>query len=477
LIISKRPEAVFFSRMNTAGIYNPTRDTGLAFMPVVLSLIGQHAVDSGTLSRKEAREWLANAAAWFEGIGDVVLDAQLGRDADERPILLVTLHPICPAVEIRIGRSGKVRLTATTTPAGPGYHQYLCNLLNYFAKEFHLTWIADDCTDPTDYFSTHNRAATEAYFLKSLAAECATKPRQIGLPSHLLYRYPADVLTPIGPRSHDWARDVAANPQLGKEFFAWWSPEVDASFYRNRALSRMWCHFPWRPPLCEAEGELTDQIANDLTTAFKLDPSAELPWFEWLELLATIEADAKGEQLCVTPTNPLLSVELWKRTGPVPSLPPEHRIGYRRHLVRTCLDAGWSIEVPGDFAQEWDRERNWTAWNANRTVWFRRVGFTKPDGSQPTSLELLELGLRSLPEGEHLPKLEVDDAHGTAVFGPTEEDGRTIWRLSGMAGATGHLVVCNIYCQSRDDRDWAIQTWQSLRHCPPSAEPTSGSLK
>jgi hypothetical protein len=433
-------------------------------MPIVLTLIGQLAVGSNRLTLKEAREWLARAAVWFEAVGDVVLDAQLGRDGDERPVLLVTFHRICPAVEIRIGGSGKIRVTATTTPAGPGYHQFLCNLLHRFAKEFEFHWISDDCTDPTHYFTTRNRSATEQIFLKSLASDCASLPHQLGLPNDQWYSYPADILTPTGPRTQSWAHDVATNPRRGVDFFAWWSPELDATFYRNRALTCLWCYFPWRVPLSESEGELADQIANDLATAFKLDPAAELPWIEWLELLATIEADAKGEQFCVTPTNPVLSVELWKRTGPVAFTAIGDRIGYRRFPIRTCLDAGWSIEIPGDFAQEWDADRNWTAWNATRTIWFRRVGFTKPDGSQPTSTEILELGRRSLPEGEPLPALDAGPVRGLAVFGPVDEDGRTIWRLSGMAGAAGHLVVCNIYCQSPDDRAWAIHTWQSLHH-------------
>jgi hypothetical protein len=45
-----------------------------------------------------------------------------------------------------------------------------------------------------------------------------------------------------------------------------------------------------------------------------------------------------------------------------------------------------------------------------------------------------------------------------------EEDGRALWRLSGVTGAAGQLVVCNAYCENESDRDWAVRTWQSLRH-------------
>jgi hypothetical protein len=54
-------------------------------------------------------------------------------------------------------------------------------------------------------------------------------------------------------------------------------------------------------------------------------------------------------------------------------------------------------------------------------------------------------------------------AHRTAVFGRIVEDGKTLWRLSGIAGGDGQLAVCNIYVESAAERSWAIAAWQSLR--------------
>jgi len=289
-------------------------------------------------------------------------------------------------------------------------------------------------------------------------------PRAIGLPKGHGFTYPAEVLTPLGPRPREWTAAVVREPQCGVDFFAWWNQDLDPTFYRSRALARLWCDFPWRAPLTEAEGEEADQIANDLATAFKLDPAGELPWAEWLELLAAIQADAAADQFCVTPTDQVLSIELWKRAGPAPAPDDSPRIGYRRYPLRVALDGGWSLDVPGDFAQEWDEERNWTAWNRSRTVWFRRIGFTKPGGALPTAAESLEVGRKSLPEGE--PGAGIHDAGvvGEALFGPAEDDGRTVWRLSGVAGTVGQLAICNIYIEDEGDRDWAVRTWQTLRH-------------
>ena len=82
----------------------------------------------------------------------------------------------------------------------------------------------------------------------------------------------------------------------------------------------------------------------------------------------------------------------------------------------------------------------------------------------PTPAEALEVGRRSLPAGESVPGIDAHGVLGAAVFGPAEEEGRTVWRLSGVAGAGGQLAVCNVYCESESDRDWAVRTWQSLRH-------------
>ena len=432
-------------------------------MPIVLSLTGQLRTDD-RLSRTEARDWLAQTAVWFEEVGDTVLDARVVRDGDERPVLLLVIHPASPTVEVRLGASGRLRVSATTTPAGPGYHAYLCELFRQMAAEFDFSWVADDCSDPTGYYHSQNRQRCEEAFLRWLADACAKAPTSVGLPSGHGFTYPAPVLTPLGPRTHAWAAEVAADPVKGRDFFPWWSPGLGAAFYRGRALVRLWCDFFWRPPLTEDEGEVADQIANDLASAFKLDPGAELPWAEWLELLSTIEGD--GDGFCVTPKDQVLSVELWKRTGPLPTPAGSGRAGYRLWPVRVQLEGGWSIEVPGELARERNDDHTWDAWDRTRTVWFQALRFTKRSGSPPSAAEAAEVGRKSLPEGEPLPPLARDGLRGEAVFGPVEEDGRRLWRLSAVVGATGQLAVCNVYVENPADRDWAARTWHSLRHGP-----------
>lgn len=439
-------------------------------MPIRLSLtFTQDRTDR--LSRSEAREWLARAAVWFEALGDVVLDAHVVLDAEEKPVLLLTLHPTPPPVEIRLSASGKVRVEAVTGPAGPGYHAYLCDMLRQLAEEFEL--VAEEPSpqgDPAGYFARRRREPLEQHFLEWLSRCCSglvssgrQGPVQLGLSPLHQFLAPGEVLTPLGPRDRRWLELVASDPQAGRDFFAWWAPVPDATFYRRRALTRMWCEFPWRPPLTEAEGELADSIAADLATAFKLDPAAEMPWSEWLELLAAIEADREG--FTVTPDDRVLSIELWRRAGPAPPPAGVTPIGYRRYPVREMLCGGWSIQVPGDFAREWENAHTWTGWNGSRTVWFQELGFAKPDGTMPSAEEALGVGRRSLPEGERLASWSQGSVLAEGVFGPhADDDGRPMWRLSGLAAVAGRLVLCNIYVENQADREWAIRTWQSLRH-------------
>src|SRR5215210_5243558 len=133
-------------------------------MPITLSLTGRADLSDHRLTRAEAREWLAKAAVWFESVGDAVLDARVVRDADEKAVLLVLLHPAASPAEIRLGGSGRVRVHAVTSPAGPGYHAHLCDTLDQLATDFDLEWDEAETQDSTDYFATRDRAALEAHF-------------------------------------------------------------------------------------------------------------------------------------------------------------------------------------------------------------------------------------------------------------------------------------------------------------------------
>ncbi|MGL4419892.1 MAG: hypothetical protein ACRCZF_04435, partial [Gemmataceae bacterium] len=108
-------------------------------MAVGLSLTG-HLPTTERLARSEARDWLARAAVWFEAVGDAVLDTRILREEDDRPVLLAAFHAAAEPLELRLTGSGKLKLTAHTSPAGPGYHAYLVTALKAFAADFEFSW-------------------------------------------------------------------------------------------------------------------------------------------------------------------------------------------------------------------------------------------------------------------------------------------------------------------------------------------------
>ncbi len=395
-----------------------------------LAFTGRVELSGQKLARADVREWLARAAVWFETVGDAVLDAQLNRDGD-RTVLLVTFHPTAEDVEVRLSPAGTVRVSARTLSAGPGYHAYLCGTLDAFAEDFGIVW--DQVEDPTGFSRTADANALNAHFLTSLrrvCAEPADPPVTLGLPADHGFTHPGPVLTPTGPRSREWLTAVAADPAAGRDFFPWWTPALDAAFYRNRALALLWCEFPWRPPLTEDEGELTDQIAADREMAHSLDPTGPLPWAEWAEVLAAIEGDRLG--FTVQGVEPALKQEVFGRAA---GSRPATRTGYRRYPVRLVVDGGWSVEVPGSFAEGWDADgRTWIGWDERRRVAIR------------------------LGEAESF----------TPGFAQTrDESGRSVWRLAGVVQASGSPPLAyRIDVTDLADRDWAEAVWRSLRHLP-----------
>jgi hypothetical protein len=284
--------------------------------------------------------------------------------------------------------------------------------------------------DPTGFSRTADLGALKSHFLASLRCACVElaaslngEPVALGLPVDHGFTHPGPILTPTGPRPREWL--TAAD----RDFFPWWVPEPDAAFYRSRALAMLWCEFPWRPPLTEDEGELTDQIAADLEMAHSLDPAGPLPWAEWAEVLAAIAGDRHG--FTVQGIEPELKAEVFRRAA---AITPAPCTGYRRYPVRVAVGGGWTVEVPGSFADGWEADgRTWVGWDDRRRLTVRVGG-----------------GADSFAPG----------------FAEVRDDmGRPVWRLAGVAQANGcQPLAYRIDLADLADRDWAETVWRSLRH-------------
>ncbi len=433
-------------------------------MAVGIALAGTLPADH-RVRLAEAREWLSRAAVWFESAGDAVLETRLARDGEEHPLLHVHFHPAGEPAQLRVGGSGKVTVHAKTSPVGPGYHAHLCSLLKDFAEDFEIQWNdpAPD-RDPAHFFAQGDLARLERHFLHWLALECSNAVRRtepgrtlsVGLPRPLRFLHPGPVLTPTGPRSVEWLKTVAGDATAGRDFFPWWSPDLDAAFYARRAETDLWLAFPWRAPLTETEGEVVDQIAADFANAHEADPAAALPWSAWAATLEAISQD--GGKYTVEPVPEELAAIVRSRDDGAAKA-----MGYRKHPVAVAFSGGWQMQLPGRLAiRREDEGRTWTAWDDSVTVWLRDQSLGHPErGSVPTPAQAVAAARKNLPAGDPVERL---DGHivGEAVYDTHTEDGRTVGRLSGVAASGHRLAVCNIYLRDPADRPRAVALWRTL---------------
>jgi hypothetical protein len=275
------------------------------------------------------------------------------------------------------------------------------------------------------------------------------------------YHYPEQtgILTPLGPRPVVWFEALIESPERGIDFFAWWPEGVGAAFFLGRAICRLWQDIRWRSPITEDEGELLLEVHLDLERAHHLDPHAAMPWREWRDLLEYLNdyfgyAEFQHEDD--------LEAEIHRQADAIdPQLP---LIGYRRGPVQVTLTGGWSIIIPGDFAEEWEESgETWSAWYGGRTIWFTSWSV---QGDNPE--EIIEpdeiLASRSLPpDGDMFEHARDEDALlGRAVFLPYEEEGESMWTLLTYTAIRGNLAECKIYLQNSDDLEWALTVWKSL---------------
>jgi hypothetical protein len=432
-------------------------------MGVGLYLTGRFPAAEG----QGPEDWLRDVEGWLEGnVRELLFRANLGRQRDGHPTLSVDLHPSAEDVELTVPEPGRLIVSAKTSTTGPGYHTYLCRLLRRLGADRDITWDPPDEEegggDETGYFDSGDRAAVEEEMLRWLKQMAAIVRESMdgGAAWFMLsmgmdhsYRQHGPVVTPLGPRDRAWLDAVADDPRRGTDLFPWWDEGVTAATLLGSALCEMWQKVRWRKPLNSDEWSGLMNVHLDLCRAYGQDPTLDYPWREWAELMDIIRSyngtlEMEGEDV---------EPEVRARAEQAPGGP---LVGYRRRPVAVHLGGGWSIDIPGEMAEEWTDDGRWSAWDGERTVWFSAFTLQKPDGSTPTAEECLE---RLTPPAGEAVEYRGERVLGRAGFGPYEEDGEQLWQLNARSAVAGAAALCNIFVRDPADRDWAIATWQSLR--------------
>jgi hypothetical protein len=281
-------------------------------------------------------------------------------------------------------------------------------------------------------------------WLRAVVERCLAMQRDhcrnlmVAMPAGHVFHTGEALVTPLGPRSQQWMEEVLSGARSGSDFFAWWNDQQDATYYLRRALSLMWREVRWRPPLTESERKLLREVHGLLERGFALDPGHAWPGNEWGEIAGYLGAAA-------------------------PELPRSDAapIGYRRGTVGVSLVGGWVLEIPGSFAEAWRSDELWHAFDGARDVWFSAFR-ARPasDGSEQSAAQILKQ--QPVAPGEQF-EFEEPGYGRRASFGPVEENGRRYWRLLGRTTTEGRFSLVTIALPSRDDLDWALGVWRSVR--------------
>jgi len=261
------------------------------------------------------------------------------------------------------------------------------------------------------------------------------------------YSFPAEVLTPMGPRDRAWLERVSVKPDEGSDFFAWWERGGGPRSLRDRALAHMWTDVCWRPPVDEDELLLQERVVELLARAHAGDPTLDFPWREWNELLDHVGTD--DDDLAE-----LVAARAGEVRGP--------RIGYRRHPVTVHVGSGWSIRIPGALRERWEDDSTWLAYDETHTVRLTTFAVGDDAASPEEVLERMER-----PAGE-LIEHRTDGLLGWATLDTErDEDGEHLL-LQGYTAVAGGLALTTIVVPDAAHVGWAVDTWRSVRGPAPT---------
>ena len=366
-------------------------------------------------------------------------------DTDDGELSL-WLHPGTEPVAFCLS-GDRLTCSAATSPAGPGYHVYVVELLERLGERLRLQWEwsgADgEPGDECGYHETRDLESVQTEMQRWLRALCAhvveskMEPCQVCLPLEDGPIHKAGIATPLGVFDGDWLREVAAGGERswerGREFFSWWGRQCDGDFWLRYGKVIATSQLPWHPPESVDEARLYRTAIAAFERCRELAPRTLIPDLE-LKELRRLSQQGVGEA----------------------SPPNAAGMGYRRGAWRWRLAGEWSVELPGYFYEEWD-EGATVIWFPTRTCRFTTY---RAEGSA-TKLLGEEKAHATVPP-EHRVEWRKDHLTARATIHRESEDNSEYWRLTGTVATDGGLCVTTICFDDVTDREWAIAAFRSI---------------
>jgi hypothetical protein len=425
--------------------------------PLAVHLVGR-ASKRGLIPRLPTGErLLADAEAWLRAeYPDVVGSTRRRLRASGEAELALSVHPAATDVVVSADDAGEVAVTADTAAPGPGYHTFVDRLVDRLGSELSIAWLPPDVDGApavdAPVAAAQPRPAIERSYLAWLGtalagARDARRSRRpvvhVGTPPGVRFTVDAVVATALGPRDDVWLERALADWHAALDIVPWWADATDARYLLNRALCLMWTEVRWRSPASPAERAVLDDVARLLKRALPLDPSLPYPWQAWLELLELRGLDdAVGRQVAA-------------RAAATPAGSPP--IGYRR-LPVTAMHAGWSLEVPGSFAEQ-RTDEEWAGGEGGRSITLAAVE-TGRDGAPMAPEAFLDLVAGDL--GADALVHHSGGVVGRARLRTDGSSGVEVGVLDGYSAVAGSGAAIRVVFDDPADWEWALATWRSL---------------
>jgi hypothetical protein len=427
--------------------------------PIVVDRLTAHVVGQarkrGLIPRVPAGDrLLVDATAWLTAqYADAIRSIHRSTLPTGETELAVDLHPAAPPLLVTASDTGRVAASGETASAGPGYHRLVGRILARLGTEMGIEWVGGDSTT-----TFAGRPAVEHAYLAWLgpqltrardAARRGESGIHLAMPPGTKFMTDQALATVVGPRDEMWLDSAVADPRVAIDITPWWADATDGRYLLNRALILMWLEARWRPPAVPGEADLLDEIHRLLSRAFPSDPGLAYPWHAWAELCAYRGIDDAMARQAAARAAAQAALE----PEPVPL------VGYRRDPV--CIThEGWSLEVPGSYAERRTRDE-WWAGGPGRSITLAATRTRLADGAPMPAEAFIaqfaaELGADALThrDGEVL---------GRARLSTDASSGVEIAILEGYSAVAGSGAVIRIEFDDAADWRWALDLWRSLR--------------
>jgi hypothetical protein len=392
---------------------------------------------------------LADAAVWLNGeYADAVRSTHQRTSPGGEATLAVDLHPAAAPLTLTADDDGRVRVSAETGAAGPGYHRFVGRVLERLSAELAIQW-----TDGDGATAFVDRTGAEQLYLGWLGPQLATARARarrgergipLGMPAGTRVATEAALATVLGPRDEAWLESAIADPRVALGITPWWADATDGLYLLNRARVLMWLQVRWRTPAMEGEADLFDEVHRLLSRAYPFDPGLDYPWHAWRELTTLRGIDDP------------MARQAAERAAATPAEDPP--VGYRRDPV-VISHEGWALEIPGAFAERRSPEE-WWGGGTGRSITLAATATGGSDGRPMSALEFVEQFAVDL--GPDAIVHRSGDLLGRARLMTDASSGVEVGILEGYSAVSGSGAAIRIEFDDPADWQWALDTWRSL---------------